>query len=65
MVWVVVVGYFLKAHWAQTMALDWDRKFDHCDQMDGKDWVILVEDHLDLRCMGVVMMVEIQITPRE
>ena len=33
MVWVVLVGGFPKAHWAQTMALVWDLKFDHCDQM--------------------------------
>ena len=63
MVWVVVVGYFPKAHWAQTMALVWDWMFDQCDQTGGMDWVILVEDHLDLRCMGVVRMVEMRITP--
>ena len=63
MVWVVLVGGFPKAHWAQTMALVWVWNFDHCDQMDGEDWVILVEDHLDPQCMDVVMKVEIQITP--
>ena len=50
MVWVVVVGGFPKAHWAQTMALVL------------KDWV--VEGHFDLLCMDVVMMVERQTTPR-
>ena len=64
MVWVVVVGGFPKAHWAQTMALVWEWMFDHYDQTSDKDWVIEVEDHLDLRCMGVVVMVEMRITPR-
>ena len=60
---MLVVG-FPKAHWAQTMALVWDWIFDHFDQVYGEDWVIEVEDHLNLQGMGVVMMVEIQITPR-
>ena len=60
---MLVVG-FPKAHWAQTMSLVWDWIFDHFDQVYGKDWVIEVEDHLNLQGMGVVMMVEIQITPR-
>ena len=60
----MVVDGFPKAHWAQTMALVWDWMFDHCDQTSGMDWVIVVEDHLDLQCMGLVRMVEIQITPR-
>ena len=55
MVWVVLVGGFPKAHWAQTMALVWDWKLDPCDQIDGEDWVILVEDHLDPQCRDVVM----------
>ena len=50
MVWVVVVGGYQEAHWAQTMALGL------------KDWV--VEDHFDLLGKDVVMMVERQTTPR-
>ena len=44
----MVVGGSPKAHWAQIMALVL------------KDWVM--EDHLDLLCMDVVMMVERQTT---